>query len=199
MNLISIGKDSRSIIYKHLDENDLYILRYVNTIFSKEIGPRNYFINFDILDYKILCWIEKINPNNDYIKHKVVKYFINMNNFDQFKIRIHYINPKVALGEKIVKYMIRRPLTYDKYIKEFAEYNFSLFIATNPAYQRELLNFAYNYNPNNKKIYKILKDSWITRSNINETRAYKVVCILYIIIILYCLCNIEYKKIIYAN
>ena len=77
MNLISIGKDSRSIIYKHLDENDLYILRYVNTIFSKEIGPRNYFINFDILDYKILCWIEKINPNNDYIKHKVVKYLQN--------------------------------------------------------------------------------------------------------------------------
>jgi hypothetical protein len=198
MNIISIGKDPRSIIYKHLIDNDLYILRYVNTIFMKEINKHiKYLINYDTLDYKILCWIEKMYLNNDYIKHRVVKYFINMNNFEQFKIRLHYINPKVARGKNIVKYMIRRPLTYDKYIEEFAKYNFSWLNI--PNYQNELLGFAYNYNPNNRKIYKILNDAWINRCKTYEKRTYIVVFSLYFIVLLYYLCTIEYKKILYTN
>jgi hypothetical protein len=158
MSLISIGRDPRSVIYKYLNNTDLYILRCTNIMFKREINPVS--IKID----EIAELNEKNNVYNWFIKDsdikcKIIKCYFDSDNFKLFTKYIHYLDPNTKNGINLIKYMINNSKYY--YIEEFAEYNFSKYQLIIQTWKYEIIDYAYDIK--NMDIFHLLRNIWIKR------------------------------------
>jgi hypothetical protein len=152
MNLTIINKDPRSVIYKYISKNDLYVLRCTNIMFKKEIKPVSIKIKeiaeLNKKNDKLYDWFIK----DDNIKYEILRYYFDSDNFKLFKIYIHYLDPNTKSGIQLFKYIIDNDKT-NEYIKEVAYYNSGI-ISIFSSWRYEIINYADKNST--KKIYKLL-------------------------------------------